>query len=148
MLAQGDDQEPQMKPFDMTSGMTNMRGVFYPTGHMVLMFPTEQDARHACELLRRDGVSEDDLWLAAPADFERQVGDAIDDYEDVLLPSLGTEVETARRFRHLAHEGHHALIVHASAALSSDHVLQVLRDTPISYGQRYRFLVIEDLVIQ
>jgi hypothetical protein len=66
----------------------------------------------------------------------------------VLLPSAGTEVETARRFRHLAHEGHHALIVHAKAALSSDHVLQVLRDTPISYGQRYRFLVIEDLVSQ
>jgi hypothetical protein len=148
MLAQGNDQESQMKSFEVTSGMTNMRGVFYPTGHMVLMFPTEQHARHACELLRRDGVAENDLFLAAPADFERQIGDAIDDYEDVLLPSVGTEMETARRFRHLAHEGHHALIVHASAALSSDHVLQVLRDTPISYGQRYRFLVIEDLVSQ
>jgi hypothetical protein len=62
-----------MKSFDVTSGMTNMRGVFYPTGHMVLMFPTEQHARHACELLRRDGVVEDDLCLAAPADFEHQM---------------------------------------------------------------------------
>ena len=135
-----------MKTFSIDAGMTNMRGVFYPTGHMVLMFPTERDARRACELLRRDGVAEDDLCLAQPAEFERQISDAIDAYDDVLLPSVGTEVETARRFRHLAHQGHHALVVHASAALSSDHVLQVLHELPISYGQRYRYLVIEDLV--
>lgn len=135
-----------MKSFSLDAGMTNMRGVFYPTGHMVMMFPTESDARHACELLRKDGVGEDELCLANPKDFERQISDAIDDYEDVLLPSVGTEVETARRFRHLAHQGHYALIVHASAGMSSEHVLALLHSTPISYGQRYRYLVIEDLV--
>lgn len=137
-----------MKTFSIDAGMTNMRGVFYPTGHMVLMFPTERDARRAAELLRHDGVSDNDLCLALPQDFERQISDAIDEYDDVLLPSVGTEVETARRFRHLAHQGHHVLIVHASAGMSSDHVLDVLHDTPISYGQRYRFLVIEDMVSQ
>ena len=135
-----------MKPFSLAAGMTNMRGVFYPTGHMVLMFPTQEDARHACELLRRDGVSEDDLILASPQEFERQITGATDEDDDVLLPSVGTEADTARQFRELAHQGHHALIVHASARLSSEHVLDLLRDTPISYGQRYRFLVMEDLV--
>ena len=135
-----------MKPFSLDAGMTNMRGVFYPTGHMVLMFPSEQDARHAAELLQKDGVSEDDLCLASPAEFERQITGATDEDDDVLLPSVGTEADTARRFRELAHQGHHALIVHASAGMSSSHVLDVLQDTPISYGQRYRYLVIEDLV--
>ena len=135
-----------MKPFSLSAGMTNMRGVFYPTGHMVLMFPTEEEARHAGELLRKDGVPQDDLCLASPQEFERQISDAIDEYEDVLLPSAGSEVETARRFRHLAHQGHHALIVHAASRLSSEHVLQLLRGFRISYGQRYRHLVIEDLV--
>jgi len=135
-----------MKPFSLAAGMTNMRGVFYPTGHMVLMFPTQEDARHACELLRKDGVSEDDLILATPQEFERQITGATDEDDDVLLPSVGTEADTARQFRELAHQGHHALIVHASARLSSEHVLDLLHDTPISYGQRYRFLVMEDLV--
>ena len=135
-----------MKPFSLAANMTNMRGVFYPTGHMVLMFPTQDDARHACELLRKDGVGEDDLVLATPQEFERQIIGATDEDDDMLLPSVGTEAETARRFRELAHRGHYALIVHASARLSSEHVLQVLRETPISYGQRYRYLVIEDLV--
>ncbi|MFI4927270.1 MAG: RNA-binding protein [Burkholderiales bacterium] len=135
-----------MKTFSIGAGMTNMRGVFYPTGHMVLMFPTERDTRRACELLRADGVSDDDLCIAQPEEFERQISDAIDESEDLLLPSVGTEVDTARRFRHLAHQGHLALIVHASSATTSEHVLQVLHELPISYGQRYRRLVIEDLV--
>jgi len=135
-----------MKPFSLAAGMTNMRGVFYPTGHMVLMFPTQEDARHACELLRQDGLSEDDLILASPQEFERQITGATDEDDDMLLPSIGTEADTARQFRELANQGHHALIVHASARLSSEHVLDLLRDMPISYGQRYRFLVMEDLV--
>jgi hypothetical protein len=135
-----------MKPFSLAAGMTNIRGVFYPTGHVVLMFPTEEDARHACELLRKDGISEDDLCLASPEEFERQIIGATDEDDDMVLPSVGTESDTAKHFRELAHQGHHALIVHASARLSSDHVLEVLKDTHISYGQRYRFLVIEDLV--
>jgi len=36
--------------------------------------------------------------------------------------------------------------VHASARLTSHHVMELLRDTHCSYGQRYRLLVIEDLV--
>ena len=134
-----------MKPFSMER-MRNMRGVFYPTGHIVLMFPTEADARHACELLRHDGVKEDDLCLAKPEEFERQIIGCSDDDDDMLLPSIGTESDTAVHFRELAHAGHHALIVHASAKLTSSHVLDLLHDSHISYGQRYRFLVIEDLV--
>lgn len=135
-----------MKTFSLSSGMTNMRGVFYPTGHMVLMFSNEQDARHAAELLMKDGVSEDDLCLATPQEFERQITGATDEDDDMLLPSVGTEAETARHFRELAHEGHYALIVHAGAKVTSEHVLDLLKETPITYGQRYRFLVIEDLV--
>jgi hypothetical protein len=148
MLLYGRAKETAMKTFSIDAGMTNMRGVFYPTGHMVLMLPTESDARRACALLRGDGVAESDLCLARPQEFERQISDAIDEYDDLVLPSVGTELETARRFRHLAHQGHHALLVHATAAMSSERVVALLRDVPISYGQRYRFLVIEDLVGQ
>jgi hypothetical protein len=136
-----------MKRFSLdAAGMTNMRGVFYPTGHMVLMFPTEADARHAVDLLRKDGLNEDDLCLAAPDELERLIAGTRDEgEEDVLLPSIGTESDTAHRFRQLAHDGHYALLVHAAARLSSEHVLDVLKGTPISYGQRYRFLWIEDM---
>jgi hypothetical protein len=135
-----------MKHFSLAGHLTRLRGVFYPTGHMVLMFPTEQDARHACALLQKDGVLEEDLCLATPQEFERQIVRAASEESDVLLPSVGTEGETAQHFRQLAHEGHYALLVHAGANVTSDHVMELLKDTHISYGQRYRHLVIEDLV--
>jgi len=135
-----------MKHFSLSSGMTTMRGVFYPRGHIVMMFPTEKDALLAAKLLREDGVSEDDLSLATPEEFEHEIRDLCLDNSDLLLPSVGTESDTALHFRQLAREGHYALIVHASAKLTSEHVVDLLKDTHCSYGQRYRFLVIEDLV--
>jgi hypothetical protein len=134
-----------MRAFSMAS-MTNMRGVFYPTGHIVLMLPTAEDARRACHVLRQDGIPEADLCLASPEEFERQIAGATDEDDDVLLPSPGTEAETAQRFRRLAREGHHALIVHAASGRASEHIMDVLKGLPIAYGQRYRQLVIEDLV--
>lgn len=135
-----------MKHFSIAAHTSAIRGVFYPTGHMVLMFPTEQDARHACKLLRSDGVSEEDLCLASPQEFERQIQGLINPDRDMLLPSVGTEGETAEHFRQLAHDGHYALIVHAGANITSDHVVELLKDTHISFGQRYRYFVIEDLI--
>lgn len=135
-----------MKPFHIEPGMTNMRGVFYPTGHMVLMLPSAEDARRASELLTRDGLSEDDLSVAGPEEFQRLVRGSANEDKDLLLPSVGTEAATAQHFLQLAAQGHHALVVHASAGLSSSHVLEVLKEINISYGQRYRYLVIEDLV--
>lgn len=135
-----------MKHFSLSSGMTTMRGVFYPRGHIVMMFPTEKDALLAARLLREDGVSEDDMALATPEEFDHQITGLCDEHSDLLLPSVGTEADTAVHFRQLAHEGHYALVVHASARLTSDHVVELLKDTHCSYGQRYRFLVIEDLV--
>jgi hypothetical protein len=139
-------QESKMKHFSLAAHKSIMRGVFYPTGHMVLMFPTEQDARLACKLLQKDGVLEEDLSLATPQEFERQITGATNPDSDWVLPSVGTEGETAEHFRQLAHEGHYALFVHAGAKLTSDHVMDLLKDTHITYGQRYRYLVIEDLV--
>ena len=135
-----------MKHFSLSSGMTTIRGVFYPRGHIVLMFPTEKDAMLAAQLLRQDGVDEDDLSFSTPAEFERQMTGLCQENADVLLPSVGTESDTALHLRQLAHEGHCALIVHAGAKLTSHHVVELLKDTHCSFGQRYRFLVIEDLV--
>src|SRR5688500_6787418 len=113
--------------------MTTMRGIFYPRGHMVMMFPTEEDALRAARLLREDGVSEDDLSLQSSEEFERQIRDLCVAISDLLLPSVGTESDTAMHFRDLAHEGYYALFVHASDKLTSDHVVELLKAPHCSY---------------
>jgi hypothetical protein len=134
-----------MRAFHLESGMKTLRGVFYPTGWMVLMFPSEQQAREAGRRLAGNGFAEEALMLVTPQDVRRELLETAGD-EDIL-PSAGTEGDTVRRFAELAAQGHHGLMVHAPHQADSDRVMELLKDAPISYGQRYRTLVIEDLVV-
>jgi hypothetical protein len=62
------------------------------------------------------------------------------------LPSARTEPQTVRRFAELASQGHYALMIHAPSGEETAHIMSVLKAAPISYAQKYRHLVIEDLV--
>lgn len=133
-----------MKPFHLESNMKTMGGVFYPTGYMMLMFPGEQQARDAARALADGGIADEAVSLVTPADFQREIIGATGD--DAILPSAGTEGDTVRRFAELSRQGHHGLLVHAPSGDESDRVMALLKDAPISYGQKYRRLVIEDIV--
>lgn len=133
-----------MRPFHLDSSMTTMRGVFYPTGWMVLMFPGEQQARDAAKKLEDGGIAESDVLLLTPDDIRRDLMDAKGD--ENILPSAGTEGDTVRKFAEYARQGHYGLMVHAPKGEDSDRVMELLRGAGVSYGQKYRSLVIEDIV--
>ena len=133
-----------MRPFHLDSGMKNLSGAFYPTGWMVLMFADEPQAREAARKLASAGITDENVMLMTPQDFRREIADTAGD--DAILPSAGTEGDTVRKMAELAALGHHALMVHAPSQQDSDRVMEVLRDTPMSFGQKYRKLVIEDVV--
>ena len=134
-----------MKPFSLEPNMLTMRGVFYPTGHMFVMFPTEKDARDAEHALEADGYSGESISLLTPEDIQKKIARTVGN-ADMPLPSAGTEADTVRHFAQLASQGHHALMIHAPSADETEHVMSVLKNSPISYAQKYRHLVIEDLV--
>jgi hypothetical protein len=140
-----DDEGASMKEFALESKMVTMGGVFYPTGYMVLMFPTEQDARNAERKLEEDGYNGESICLMTPEDIQGKVARTVGN-ADMPLPSAGTEADTVRRYAELASQGHHALMIHSPNAADTEHIMRVLKDAPISYGQKYRQLVIEDLV--
>lgn len=133
-----------MRPFSLDSSMTTMRGTFYPTGWMVLMFPGEKEAKDAAHLLAREGIAQDAMMFLSPADVQQHLGGAIGD--DNLIPSAGSEGDTVRRIVECAREGNHGLMVHVPHQEDADRVTGLLKDAPITYGQRYRKLVIEDIV--
>jgi hypothetical protein len=134
-----------MKSFSIEPNMLTMRGVFYPTGYMFLMFPAEQDARGALRTLEDSGFSGDEVCLLTPEDVQEKIAHTVGS-ADMPLPSAGTEADTVRHFAQLASQGHHALLIHAPSAKESDHVMEVLKSSNMSCGQKYRHLVIEDLV--
>ena len=133
-----------MKPFALEPNMLTLSGVFYPVGYMFIMFPTMEDARKATQDLLADGYTGESISLLDPytilGKITHTVGGA-----DIPLPSVGTEAATVRHYAELASQGHHALLIHAPQADETEHIMQVLRHARISYGQKYRHLVIEDL---
>ena len=133
-----------MKPFQLDSSMTTMGGVFYPTGYMVLMFPTRDDVEQAARLLQDGGINADDVSMLTPQVIQEQIVRSVGS-ADIPLPSAGTEADTVRRFAEYASQGHHALMVHAPSGDDGDRVMELLKGAPISYGQKYRKLVIEDI---
>ena len=134
-----------MKRFALEPNMLTMRGVFYPTGYMFIMFPTEKEARDAERALEDDGIPGESISFLTPQDIQEKVARTVGN-ADIPLPSAGTEADTVRHFAALASQGHHALMIHAPSAKQTAHVMEVLKDFNISYGQKYRHLVIEDLV--
>ncbi|WP_298928293.1 RNA-binding protein [uncultured Ramlibacter sp.] len=133
-----------MKPFVLEPGMLTMGGVFYPTGHMFLMFPSRDDAAKASQALLDNGYSGESISFVTPEQIRDNIARTIGD-ADMQMPSAGTEADTVRMYSQLASQGHHALMVHAPKAEQSEHVMDLLQSHPISYAQKYRRLVIEDL---
>lgn len=134
-----------MKPFVLDNHMCTMRGVFYPTGHMVLMLPGEEEAKKACHDLTHAGISSEEISLLPPDVIMDEIAHTVGS-ADMPLPSPGTEADTVRQLTHLAAQGQWGLLVHAPHAKDSEKVMQALKGHPITYGQKYRQLVIEDLV--
>ncbi len=133
-----------MKPFELSKDMTNMRGQFYPTGHIIAMFPSADAAQGAARALADSGVRDDDISLITPEvmmrDIARTVGNS-----DIPLPSPGTEADTVRRYAQFASQGHHALMIRTPDHADEDSLMQALRGHGVSHAQKYRMLVIEDL---
>jgi hypothetical protein len=134
-----------MDQFKLSSDMLTMTGAFYPTGYVFAMFPEEAQARHAGQSIEQHKLSGKPVLLLPPQvvldQIVRTVGHA-----DQPLPSAGTESNTVRHYAALASQGHWALMVHAPQAEDVDRLRQLLEEHACSFAEKYRRLVIEDLV--
>ncbi|WP_427912403.1 hypothetical protein ACPWT1_17410 [Ramlibacter sp. MMS24-I3-19] len=133
-----------MKAFHLEPRMMSLMGDFYPTGHVFMMFPTEDHARKAEALLSQDGIDCESICFLTPKDILDLVH--MFDLHDVKLPTVGYEENTARHFGELAREGHYALLVPCRNAKVCDRLMADLREAGMSCAVRYRHFVIEDLV--
>jgi hypothetical protein len=133
-----------MKPFHLDSHMVTLRGVFYPTGHIVLMLPGREPAEQAAQALVAAGLPGDEMSLLSPETFMGPIARTIGS-GDMPLPSPGTEGQTVRHLVELAGEGHWGLLVPAPRTSDSERVMKAVKELPVTFAERYRHLVIEDL---
>lgn len=133
-----------MKPMILDSTMTNMGGVFYPTGHVFALFPDEDCVRQAATALEAAG-HKGELAYASPeaimADIVRTLGTA-----DAPLPSVGAEGDMVRRIADLASTGHHGLLIQMDSKDEPDTVVSAIAPEGAATAFYYRTFIIEDLV--
>ena len=133
-----------MKKFELSSDMLTMGGTFYPKGYAFIMFPNAMQAEQAAtEIGNTAALSESVMFLNA-ATVLRDIGKVEGD-SDVVLPSVGTEGATVRKYVDLAGKGHCALMVKVESDEEAERVMQSARSASFSYGQRYHLLAMEDL---
>ncbi len=133
-----------MQNFELDPGMLTMAGVFYPTGYLFAMFPSEQDVQRVAQALPASEHDGKPTMALSPATVlekvVRTVGSA-----DIPLPSVGTEAATIRTYADLASDGHHALMVYAPSAEETEEVMKAVRNAPFACAIKYRKLVIEEM---
>lgn len=133
-----------MKPFSLEPRMLTMRGVFYPTGYLFVMFPTLEDAQRLDHDLQESGYQGHDVMLVEPQAILGEIGRTAP-HTDSPLPSVGTEAATVHEYEERALRGHCAVLVHAPSSKDTEFVMDVVHTLPFTYAQKYRPLVIEDL---
>jgi hypothetical protein len=135
-----------MKTIEITSHMFTMSNVFYPRGYAFVMFPNSQDAEQVARELGDSLAENGELVILSPQDILQDIGRLDPEEVNDNLPSIGTEAATVVKYINLARQGHHALMVRVHSDIETEHLMQVVRKVPFSYGQRYHLLAIEDLV--
>ena len=132
-----------MKKFELTPDMLTMSGTFYPNGYAFIMFPNAMMAERAALEIANLPFG-DSVMLLNAATVLRDIGKVEGD-SDIVLPSVGTEGATVRKYVDWARKGHCALMVKVDSDEETELVMQAARQASFSYGQRYHLLAMEDL---
>lgn len=134
-----------MKPFELNPKMLTMRGVFYPSGYLFVMFPRREDAERVEHDLLASGYSpEYETQFLTAEDVMGKVVSTVGN-ADSPLPSAGSEAATVRHYAEFAAQGHCALLVHAPTEEDGERVMNVVRRVAFSIAEKYRMLVIQDM---
>lgn len=135
-----------MKPLVLDSTMTNMGGVFYPTGHVFALFPDEDCVRQAANALQSAGHRGDTAYASPEVILEeivRTLGTA-----DAPMPSVGAEGDMVRRIADLAGKGHHGLLISMGSKDAPERLVEAIAPHGAVTAFYYRTFIIEDLIPQ
>jgi hypothetical protein len=130
---------------ELSKSLFNVRGQFYPQDHVLAMLPSEDAARAAARELGEQGTPASDIMILSPEDIRGNLAPTGGE-SDSPMPSPGTEAQTTRRFVELADKGHWALLIYSKRSEADDRTVEVLTKHKAPIAERYRMLVIEDLV--
>ena len=132
-----------MKAFVLDSHMTTMGGVFYPTGHVFALFPSEDSVNRAAAALHHAGHHGETAY-ASPETILQEIAHTLRAAN--ALPSVGAEGDMVRRMVDLANTGHHGMLIAMAHKDKADAVVAAIAPAGAVAAFHYRALIIEDLI--
>jgi hypothetical protein len=118
-------------------------GVFSPTGHIVMAFATDSDAKKAQKALLDGGFKEEDVTHynddEVVSEFEKSEEQAISPLQ------IGQDVAKVEEFLALAKEGCGFLVVHAAKGERSKLAITIVHPYGLKFAEKYNWLTIEEL---
>ena len=120
-------------------------GVFKPVDHVVISFPTGEQADAAAQALHKVAISGTttvrrltDREMLSQIDHDLQKASS--------LAAVGQELNLIKAHRALAERGYHWLVVHASDRDQAAQVAQIARTHGAERAQLYGNFIIEELI--
>lgn len=138
-------QQPVIDAHRRERFLNTRDGVFYPSGHAVLVLARD-DAQQLIGALGEVGFAGDATMLldsAQTADLMR----ASEEQAGLLAEIVGAEIKNLRVIRQLADEGAWMLIVRVGDDDEERRLVQVSRRWPVHKAMRYHTLAIEELPV-
>ncbi len=125
------------------SHMPTSFGVFSPTGHVVVVFDSEADARKARQALISGGIGVDEITVYRSSEVLSQIEENRKT-ENKLL-QLGQEEEKVKRYAELANQGCGFLVVYAPSDDDSKRVMDLVHPLKPKFAEKYNRLTLEEL---
>jgi hypothetical protein len=118
-------------------------GVFSPTGHIVMAFATDSDAKKAQKALLDGGFKEEDVTHYNDDEF---VSEFEKSEEQAISPlQIGQDVAKVEEFLALAKEGCGFLVVYAPKGERSKLAITIVHPYGLKFAEKYNWLTIEEL---
>jgi len=130
--------EKMTKPYIPTSF-----GVFSPTGHVVVVFDTDADARKARQALVNGGIGVDEISIYRSDEVLSQIEGSRK--TDNKIFQLGQEEEKVKRYAELANQGCGFLVVFAPSDEDSKRVMDIVHPLKPKFAEKYNRLTLEEL---
>ena len=118
-------------------------GVFSPTGHIVMAFATDSDARRAQKALFDGGFKEEDVTHYNKVEVLSEFEESGEQAKSPL--QIGQDVAKIEEFLALAKEGCGFLVVYAPKGERSKLAITIVHPFGLKFAEKYNWLTIEEL---
>ena len=125
------------------AAMPTSFGVFSPTGHVVVAFDSDADARKARQALITGGIGVDEITVYRSDEVLSQIEGSRE--SDNKIFQLGQEEEKVKRYTELANQGCGFLVVYAPSDEDSMRVMDLVHPLKPKFAEKYNRLTLEEL---